>query len=65
MLAALVVEREANVLGLDFYKQMSGIAMRNIPKASFLVGDAQSLPFDDASFDVVVWGYGVIHVAEP
>ncbi|MGB5706922.1 MAG: methyltransferase domain-containing protein [Arenicellales bacterium] len=65
MLAAAVVKREASVLGLDFCKQMIGIAMRNVPKASFLVGDAQSLPFDDGSFDAVVCGYGVIHVAEP
>lgn len=65
MLAAAVVEREANALGLDFYKQIIGIAMRNVPKASFLVGDAQSLPFNDASFDAVVCGDGVFYVAEP
>ncbi|MEP6663247.1 MAG: bifunctional demethylmenaquinone methyltransferase/2-methoxy-6-polyprenyl-1,4-benzoquinol methylase UbiE [Verrucomicrobiota bacterium] len=56
----------ADVTGLDFSEPMlaearsrsqeSGVRNQN-PK--FIEGDAQRLPFDDASFDVVTVGYGL------
>ena len=65
MLAKAAVERDAEVVGLDFSAEAIEIAKRNVPRAEFQQGDAQVLPFDDRSFDAVVCGYGVIHVPEP
>ncbi|WP_018238845.1 class I SAM-dependent methyltransferase [Ensifer sp. BR816] len=65
MLARAAVEREAQVVGLDFSGKVIKIARRNAPDAEFLEGDAQALPFDADSFDAVVCGYGIIHVPNP
>ena len=65
MLAGAATQRGADVVGLDFSGEVIEIANRNVPQAEFRQGDAQDLPFDDASFDAVVCGYGVIHVPEP
>src|SRR6266487_3139905 len=32
---------------------------------SFLQGDAQALPFDDASYDRVLVNFGLLHLAQP
>jgi len=65
MLAEAAVQRGAEAVGLDFSDEVVKIARRNVPGADFHQGDAQSLPFDDDSFDAVVCGYGVIHVPDP
>lgn len=64
-LAAAALQRGAAAVGLDFAKEVVDIAARNVPGGEFRQGDAQSLPFDDDSFDAVVCGYGVIHVPDP
>lgn len=65
MLAEAALQRGAKAVGLDFSNEVVEIARRNVPDAEFHRGDAQSLPFDDDSFDAVVCGYGVIHVPDP
>jgi len=65
ILAAAAVERGARVVGLDFSGNVVEIARRNVPEAEFRLGGAQALPFEDASFDAVVCGFGIIHVPEP
>src|ERR1051326_5985200 len=40
-------------------------AQRRVPRASFVVGDAFSLPFPDASFDRVFTSYFYCHLEEP
>ena len=65
MLCAAVLARGANPVGLDFSSKAVAIARHNVPGAEFHQGDAQSLPFDEDSFDAVVCGYGVIHVPSP
>src|SRR6266403_4406250 len=51
--SAAVAERGAMPIGLDFSKQMVSIARRMFPEIEFREGDAQNLPFADASFDRV------------
>ena len=63
--AAAAAERGAVVSGLDFSEQVVAVARRNPPGVDFRQGDAQDLPFPDASFDAIVCGYGLIHLSEP
>jgi demethylmenaquinone methyltransferase/2-methoxy-6-polyprenyl-1,4-benzoquinol methylase len=65
--------RGAEVTGLDFNSQMLEVAeSRNIipdPKSGtrnpiFIQGDAQQIPFPDASFDIVTVGYGLRNLAD-
>src|ERR1051326_300926 len=54
-----------DVIGLDQSRQMLDEAQRRVPRASFVVGDALSLPFPDASFDRVFTSYFYCHLEEP
>ncbi len=65
-LAFAMAEGGADVVGLDFNEAMLTIAKSKVPSASrescvprFMQGDAQQLPFFDASFDSVTVGYGL------
>jgi demethylmenaquinone methyltransferase/2-methoxy-6-polyprenyl-1,4-benzoquinol methylase len=61
-----------SVTGLDFTEEMLAIA-RTKPldvrggdtPITYLNGDAQALPFDDASFDIVSIAFGIRNVADP
>ena len=59
------MERDAEVVGLDFAVQAVELARRLVPKGRFQRGDAQALPFPAASFDAVLCGYGLMHLPEP
>jgi ubiquinone/menaquinone biosynthesis C-methylase UbiE len=50
------------VTGVDFSDEMLTYARSNAPQATFLNGDAQNLPFEDQSFDVVVSNCGIMHL---
>jgi ubiquinone/menaquinone biosynthesis C-methylase UbiE len=63
--SAAVAERGATPIGLDFSKEMIAIAKRMLPRIDFREGDAQNLPFADASFDRVVANFSLLHLAEP
>ncbi|MFP6759756.1 MAG: methyltransferase domain-containing protein [Alphaproteobacteria bacterium] len=64
-LADGATRRGAEAVGLDFADNVVDMARRQVPGAAFHQGDAQDLPFADATFDAVVCGYGIIHVPEP
>lgn len=51
--------------GIDFSESMVAIAKEMFPRISFVQGDAQDLPFGDASFDRVLINFGLLHVARP
>jgi demethylmenaquinone methyltransferase/2-methoxy-6-polyprenyl-1,4-benzoquinol methylase len=61
------------VVGLDFTREMLDIGEvkrerlvdSERARASFVQGDAQALPFEDASFDVVSIAFGIRNVADP
>ncbi|MBK7404017.1 MAG: bifunctional demethylmenaquinone methyltransferase/2-methoxy-6-polyprenyl-1,4-benzoquinol methylase UbiE [Phycisphaerales bacterium] len=62
-----------SVLGLDFTPEMLDFARLKADRAGeksrahvrYLQGDAQDLPFDDASFDVVSIAFGIRNVQRP
>ncbi len=56
--------RGCNVTGLDFSSAMLEHAARRAPEAQFREGDAQDLPFDDASFDVILSNCGIMHLPD-
>ena len=67
-IALALARRGADVTGLDFSEPMLEVARRKNPKSKiqnpkFLQGDAQQIPFSDASFDIVTVGYGLRNLA--
>ena len=58
-------ETGAIVTGVDFSPEMIRVAQDRFPRVTFKVADAESLPFGDCSFDVVVGAYVVHHLARP
>jgi SAM-dependent methyltransferase len=65
MLAGGASNRGADATGLDFSAHAVELAGRLLPNIRFQQGNAQSMPFPDASFDSVLCGYGVMHLPDP
>lgn len=65
VVAAGAVARNIDTIGLDFAFEAIEIASRRVPGAHFEVGDAQAMSYADASFDVVICAYGIIHMPDP
>jgi len=57
--------RGAMPTGLDFAAAMIGLARATHPEIRFEEGDAEALPFADASFDAVISNFGIHHVPDP
>jgi SAM-dependent methyltransferase len=55
----------AGPTGIDFSERMITIAKTMFPDVSFFQGDAQELPFGNASFDRVLINFGLLHVSQP
>jgi ubiquinone/menaquinone biosynthesis C-methylase UbiE len=64
-LAQATVARGAKVVGIDVAKPMVDLARRRAKDAAFHEGAAEALPIEDASFDVVLCSFGLLHFAEP
>jgi SAM-dependent methyltransferase len=64
-LAGAADARGAHVVGVDFADSMVVAARKNYPGAEFRQGDAEQLPFPDASFDVAVCAFGLLHLGDP
>jgi demethylmenaquinone methyltransferase/2-methoxy-6-polyprenyl-1,4-benzoquinol methylase len=71
-LALALAHRGAEVVGLDFTKQMLAVARKRSQclvfsvqekNPQFIRCDAQRIPFDDAVFDIVTVGYGLRNLA--
>ena len=63
--AAAAAERGATPRGLDFSEEMIAIAQKIFPHIEFREGDAQNLPFTDATFDRVLANFALLHVSDP
>src|ERR1700736_2813425 len=63
--SAAAADRRARPIGLDFSRAMVAIASKMFPHIAFREGDAQHLPFADASFDRVLANFALLHLAEP
>lgn len=63
--SAAVRELSANPTGIDFSAKMVATAKKMFPDISFLQGNAQTLPFDDATYDRVLVNFGLLHLAQP
>lgn len=63
--ARLLAARGARVIGIDIGAGVIEAAKALAPEIEFRVGDAEALPFEDASFDAVISTCGVMFVARP
>src|SRR5206468_4412478 len=63
--SAAVKELGAVPTGIDFSERMIAIARGMFSDISFIQGNAQNLPFRDASFDRVLSNFGLLHVSHP
>jgi ubiquinone/menaquinone biosynthesis C-methylase UbiE len=62
--AARAAERGAETVGIDFSPEMLELAGRLHPELEFREGDANALPFEDESFDVVVANFLMPHLSD-
>lgn len=63
--AGAAVERGADAVGIDFSAALIETARNRYPKIRFEQADAEDLPFESATFDAVVNGFGICHVPRP
>jgi len=63
--AQAAADAGARVTGVDFSPAMLVKAKRLHPGTDFHAGDAEALPFADASFDAAIANFGIHHVERP
>jgi SAM-dependent methyltransferase len=63
--AARAAERGASVVGVDIAPGMVELARHMFPDLDFREAQAESLPFEDGSFDAVVGNFAVLHFGRP
>ena len=63
-LAVAALQAGATVTGLDFSERMLERARRKSDEIDWVQGDAEKLPFEDASFDAATVGFGVRNLAD-
>jgi ubiquinone/menaquinone biosynthesis C-methylase UbiE len=59
------VARGLSAVGIDIASPMVDLARSRVSGAEFHTGDAEALEFGGATFDAVVCGFGLLHLAEP
>jgi ubiquinone/menaquinone biosynthesis C-methylase UbiE len=64
-LTAEAVAKGLSAVGIDIASPMVDLARSRVPGAEFYTGDAEALEFGGATFDAVVCGFGLLHLAKP
>lgn len=64
-LTAALRDAGADAEGLDFARTMVAKASEHYSDMHFRQGDAECLPYADASFDHIVCSYGLMHLSQP
>jgi SAM-dependent methyltransferase len=64
-LVAAASQRGAISEGLDFSQPMLDVAQTNYPSERFQLSDAEQLPYDDETFDVITCAFGFSHMENP
>lgn len=64
-LIATLTKSGANVIALDISPEMLAQLKKKSPKVDIVVGDAESLPFSDNSFDYVLAAFLIVHLKDP
>ena len=64
-IAAAAAQRGADSRGIDFSAAQVRTARTRYPSVRFDQADAEALPFDPDTFDAVVNGFGMCHLANP
>ncbi|MBQ8702768.1 MAG: bifunctional demethylmenaquinone methyltransferase/2-methoxy-6-polyprenyl-1,4-benzoquinol methylase UbiE [Bacteroidales bacterium] len=54
-----LMKHGCTVIGVDLSEEMMAIARQKAPTATYMIADAEHLPFEDNSFDVVTCAFGV------
>lgn len=65
LVAAAAAARGARAIGIDFSEPMLAEARRLHPDIPFQQADAETLPFEDASFDAVLGNFVLHHTGRP
>jgi SAM-dependent methyltransferase len=63
--ASAATDRGASAVGVDVSGEMLALARRRDPRLDLRAGDAEALPFADASFDAAVANFLILHVGRP
>ena len=63
--AGAAAQRGADVTGIDFSAAQVRLARETYSEVRFEQADAEALPFEPATFDAVVNGFGMCHLANP
>lgn len=64
-LSVLLSKKGADVTALDVSEEMLEVLHKKNRKIITVVGDAESLPFSENSFDMVVAAFLIVHLKEP
>ena len=64
-ITAAAAARGAQATGVDLAEGMLAVGRERHPHVELLTGDAEQLPFGDASFDAVVGGFVLNHLPDP
>ena len=63
--AGAAAARGAQAVGIDFAEAMVAEAVKRFPNAAFHIDDAESLSFEESSFDAVICPFGLLHMPDP
>jgi ubiquinone/menaquinone biosynthesis C-methylase UbiE len=63
--AEAAFQRGADAIGIDFSARQVSLARKRHPTLQFEQADAESLPFEPATFDAVVSAFGICHLPNP